>query len=122
MELRELNEDERLGLVALIEAAVQPDRQVSDEEEDVLADVIEALGPEAYDAAVTKVDEQLSGDDSLKKFLQRITRPDARELIYGTVLELAMSDVISGNESALLAWLADTWQIKTEFELPDAAR
>jgi hypothetical protein len=89
---------------------------VSEEEEGVLADVIEALGPEAYDAAVEKVDEELDGEEALKKFLQRITRPEARELIYGTVLELAISDVMTGSESTLLGWLADTWQIKTEFE------
>ncbi|HEY2901219.1 MAG TPA: TerB family tellurite resistance protein [Polyangia bacterium] len=116
MELRELNQDERLGLVALIEAVVRADHQVSEEEEGVLADVIEALGPEAYDAAVEKVDEELDGEEALKKFLQRITRPEARELIYGTVLELAISDVMTGSESTLLGWLADTWQIKTEFE------
>ena len=44
---------------------------------------------------------------------------DARELIYGTVLELAMVDVVSGRESELLQWLGQTWQVEASFDSPE---
>jgi hypothetical protein len=116
MELGDLNQDERLALVALIEATAQADRKVSDEEEGVLGEVVEALGTEAYQAAVDKADHRFRGEDDLKAFLKGITRPEAREIIYGTVLELAMSDVVTGHEPALLSWLAETWDLESRLE------
>jgi hypothetical protein len=118
MELGDLNQDERLALVALIEATAQADRKVSDEEEGVLGDVVETLGPDAYQAAVEMADSKFKGEDDLKVFLRGINRPEAREIIYGTVLELAMADVVTGHEPALLSWLASTWKIETELESP----
>jgi hypothetical protein len=118
MELGDLNQDERLALVALIEATAQADRKVSDEEEGVLGEVVETLGTEAYQAAVTMSDERFGSEDDLKVFLRGISRPEAREVIYGTVLELAMADVVTGHEPALLSWLAETWQLEAELESP----
>ena len=51
-------------------------------------------------------------------FLRGITRPEAREIIYGTVLELAMADVVTGHEPALLSWVAETWQLESELASP----
>ena len=102
--------------MALIEATAQADRKVSDEEEGVLGDVVEALGADAYQTAVEQSDKRFAGEDDLKTFLKAITRPEAREIIYGTVLELAMSDVVTGHEPALLTWLADTWQLESRLE------
>jgi hypothetical protein len=118
MELGDLNTDERLALVALIEATAQADRKVSDEEEGVLGEVVETMGPDAYQAAVELADQRFRGEDDLKVFLRGIGRPEAREIIYGTVLELAMADVVTGHEPALLGWLAETWQLESELESP----
>jgi hypothetical protein len=119
MEFGDLNQDERLALVALIEATAQADRKVSDEEEGVLGEVVETMGADAYQAAVERADQRFRGEDDLKVFLQSISRPEAREIIYGTVLELAMSDVVTGREPALLAWLADAWQLESRLDGED---
>ncbi len=118
MELTDLNQDERLALVAIIEATAQADRKISDEEESILGEVVETLGADAYQAAVKKADERFQDDDQLKKFLAGITRPEAREIIYGTALELAMSDVVTGHEPELLTWLAETWDLESQLEAP----
>jgi hypothetical protein len=34
------------------------------------------------------------------------------------VLDLAMSDVVSGSESPLLSWLASTWNVEAAIEAP----
>jgi hypothetical protein len=116
MELNDLDSNERLALVALIEATVQADHGVSQEEEEVLADIIDVLGEGAYREAVEAADRRFQSDEDLKAFLQGIRREEARSLIYGTLLDLAMSDVVSGHESPLLGWLASTWNVEAAID------
>jgi uncharacterized tellurite resistance protein B-like protein len=118
MELTDLNSDERLALVALIEATVRADHGVSEEEEEAIAEIIDALGEGAYREAVEAADKRFESEADLKAFLQGIKREEARSLIYGTVLDLAMSDVVTGAESPLLSWLASTWNVETAIEAP----
>lgn len=118
MELTELNQNERLALVALIEATVQADHGVSQQEEEVLADIVDALGESAYREAVEASDRRFKSEADLKAFLQGIQREDARGLIYGTLLDLAMADMVTGAESPLLAWLASTWNVEAAVEAP----
>jgi len=118
MELTDLNQNERLALVALIEATVRADHGVSEQEEEALADIIDALGEGAYREAVEAADQRFNGESDLKAFLQGIQREEARGLIYGTVLDLAMSDVVTGSESPLLGWLARTWNVEAAIEAP----
>jgi uncharacterized tellurite resistance protein B-like protein len=118
MELTDLDPNERLALVALIEATVQADRGVSQEEEEVLADIVDALGEDAYRQAVEAADKRFNSEADLKSFLQGIQREEARSLIYGTLLDLAMSDVVTGSESPLLSWLASTWNVEAAIEAP----
>ena len=118
MELTDLNSDERLALVALIEATVRADHGVSEEEEEAIAEIIDALGEGAYREAVEAADKRFGSEADLKAFLQGIKREEARSLIYGTVLDLAMSDVVTGSESPLLSWLASTWNVEAAIEAP----
>jgi hypothetical protein len=116
MELTDLDPNERLALVALIEATVRADHGVSEEEEEVIAEIIDALGEGAYREAVEAADKRFKSEADLKTFLQGIQREEARNLIYGTVLDLAMSDVVTGSESPLLSWLASTWNVEAAIE------
>lgn len=121
MELRDLNQDQRLALVALIEATATADRRVSEEEEDVLADVISELGDEPYRQLADEVDRLFPNEEALKTFLVGVKGQEARELIYGTVLELAMVEVVTGHEAPLLAWLGKTWNVAAEVDGEEGA-
>ena len=119
MDLKDLNADERIALVALLEIIVAADRNVSYEELAQIKGVIHGLGDRAYREAVTAADERFDSDDTAYEFIAGIERPEARELIYATALEAAAAHGVAGRESELLTKLQRRWKLAVEFERPD---
>jgi hypothetical protein len=119
MELTDLNAEERLALVALVRTAALADHAVSEQEEEALADLVDAFGEDAYREAFEAADNRFGNQVELESFLRSISRQEARELIYGTVLDLTMADAITGAELPLLRWLAGAWNVESTFEPPD---
>jgi len=111
MELRDLNHEERLSLVALLEQVVESEGAVSEAEVAKIERVVAALGEDEYRRLVEEVDSRFTDEASLKKFLGGVGRQDARELIYGTVLETAAEHTVSTPESTVLDWLAELWDV-----------
>jgi hypothetical protein len=121
MELRDLSHEERLALVALLEVVLESDRAVSDGEVADIDRVVGELGRDEYQRLVLEVDRRFPTEDELKAFLPSITRQDARELIFGTVLDTAIEDSVDPRESEFLDWLATLWNVRVELEgEPDA--
>jgi uncharacterized tellurite resistance protein B-like protein len=118
MELADLNKDEQLALAGLLEYVVLASGHVTDEEENEIQTIVEALGEDSYRAALEEVDKRFTDEPALRAFLGKIDRQDARELIYGTIFEAAMADTVEGRESALLDWLAEAWKIEVQYEEP----
>ena len=114
MELRDLNHEERLSLVALLQEVVGADSSASEAEADAIDRVVEALGEDEYQRLIDEVDSRFTDEAGFKTFLAGIGRQDARELIYGTVLETAAADTVSSSESDILDWLARTWNVRVE--------
>ena len=116
MELEDLNQDERTALVGLMKLTVMSDGNVSEEELESVEDLVDAFGEEAYESTLDAFEKRFPDGESFKAFLGKIGRQDARELIFGTVLEAAGSEAIEGGEAELLDWLAKIWDIKIEIE------
>ena len=116
MDLKELNGDERTALVGLMREVVMSDANLTDDELDEVADIVDAFGEEGYQAALDAFEARFSDEDAFRRFLATITRQEARELIYGTVLQGAAADAIEGGESELLTWLADIWKVEVHIE------
>jgi len=116
MDLQDLNGDERTALVGLMREVVMSNANLSDDEIDEVADIVDAFGEEGYQAALDAFEARFSDEEGFRRFLATITRQDARELIYGTVLQGAAADAIEGGESELLSWLADTWKVEVKIE------
>jgi hypothetical protein len=114
MELDDLNPDERIALVGLMMLVVMSDGGVSDEERDHVEDLVAAFGEEGYQHALDAFEARFADADAFRKFLATIERQDARELIFGTVLEGAGAEAVEGRDSELLDWLAATWDVKIE--------
>lgn len=113
LELKDLTDEERLALVALLERVVEADSYVTDSEVRQVHSIIAAVGKKAYEAAVEEVDERFQSYEALRQFLATITRQDARDLIYETLLEAALADAPVKPEREILDWVATTWNVKT---------
>src|SRR5258706_15404812 len=116
MELQDVSHDERLALVALLEWVIKSDVRSTDDEYDRLGGVVAALGEHAYQALADEVAARFANDADLLAFLPSVTRQDARELIYETVLEVAMAHAIDVRESELLERLRTLWGIEVRFD------
>jgi hypothetical protein len=118
MELEDLNQDERTALVGLMKLSVMSDGNVSEEELEYVEDLVDAFGEDGYQSTLDAFEKRFTDSDGFKKFLKTIGvgRQDARELIFGTVLEAAGTEAIEGGEAELLDWLAKVWDIKIEIE------
>jgi len=116
MELGELTHLEQLALLGLIQFIGESNREVTDEESDAIAAIVSALGEDHYRKVAAEADERFADEEALRNYLQTTGRQEARDLIYGHVLQVAMGDTIQNSESDLLEWLADQWDIEVEIE------
>jgi hypothetical protein len=112
MKLSDLDQDERLALVGLIKGLVLADMNVTDDEAKVIPGIVEEVGKAAFDEAFVQVPQRFADEDSFKKFLQATGRPEARALIYETLLRLASVDGVSVGERSQLKWLETAWGVK----------
>ena len=118
MELADLNRDEQIALAGLLEFVVMASGHVTEDEQAEIDAIVDALGEDKYRSAVEEVDRRLENENELRAFLKSIDRQEAREVIYGTVMEAAMTDTVEGRESALLDWLALEWKIEVSYDEP----
>jgi uncharacterized tellurite resistance protein B-like protein len=116
MQLEDLQPDERLALVALSRAIVRADGAVSAKEGERVAELGQALGEQRYREAFREAAQRFADEAALKAFLETIERPDARELIYETILDLAVADAVSPDEVTLLRWLDAAWKLTPALE------
>jgi hypothetical protein len=116
MELNDLSHDEQLALVGLVEYVGVVNVSVTDEEVDEIERIVDELGFECYGKLADEADQRFPDEETFRKFLQTIERQSARELIYGTVLETALSDADTMRHADLLEWLSDVWKVPVEVE------
>jgi hypothetical protein len=115
-----LTTDERLALVALIERVLLSERSADEDEADALDAFVEEFGEEDYAALVARVDSDFEDDDRLKAFLGTIADPDARELILGTVVELAIVEGVHTGEAAWIGWASEAWNVPVTVAEPES--
>lgn len=118
MDLADLTRDEQVALAALLQQVVEADTEASEDELAALQHIADATGASAWTEAMRDADERFPDEAALKAFLPSIQRQEARELIYGAVLEAALPDGMSPHESTLLDWLARAWNITVQVAPP----
>jgi uncharacterized tellurite resistance protein B-like protein len=111
MHLIDLLPEESLALVALSRAIARADGAITPLEGRAIAVMAAELGEATYRKLFAKAAESLPDEAALKEFLASIERPEARSLIYESILALAAADSISAEEEPLMVWLQETWGI-----------
>jgi hypothetical protein len=114
MDLEDLNADERTALVGLMKLVVMSDGHVAEEEVEHVQELVDAFGEESYEATLETFEKRFSDEASFRVFLGGIARQEARELIFGTVLEGADEGALDDTEASLLDWLSTLWNVKIE--------
>jgi hypothetical protein len=116
MDLPDLNQDERTALVGLMKLIVMSDGEVSEDELEHVEMLVAAFGEEGYQRTLDAFEKRFQDEASFRTFLQGISRQEARDLIFGTVLESAGEGALDHAETSLLDWLVSTWNVKIEIE------
>ena len=116
MTLQELTRDEQLALVALSEVTVISNRTVTDSEVAELDHLVHELGEDLFHTLAEEAESRFADRETLRTFLKTIVRPEARELIYGTVLTEALADSMPHDESRFLDWLAAEWNVAVQVD------
>jgi hypothetical protein len=112
MYLSDLLPEESLALVALSRAVARADGAVTALEGQAIAVMAAELGEATYRKLFAKAAASFLDEAALKKFLASIERPEARALIYESILALAGVDSISAEEEGLMGWLQEAWEIQ----------
>jgi uncharacterized tellurite resistance protein B-like protein len=112
MQLIDLLPEESLALVALSRTIARADGAISPLEGRAIGLLAAELGEATFRKMFAKAAESFRDQAALRGFLATIERPEARALIYESILALAAADSISEEEEALLAWLHETWKIQ----------
>jgi len=119
MNIADLSHDERLALVALTELAVISDRNITANEVDKVDEIVDALGEDVFQKLADEAETRFADRKTLKTFLSGITRQEARDIIYGTVLSESLADTIPHEQAQFLESLAAEWKVSLEVE-PDS--
>ncbi len=116
MDVSGLSENEQTVLLALVGLLARADGRLSQTEMGTLEKLRHALTPERFqkirdDAAA------LADDEAIMNAARAVTRPEAREAIFGILYEMAIPDVIDPSEVAILEHVAALWGL--EAPLPE---
>src|SRR5262249_37458992 len=112
MQLIDLLPEESLALVALSREIARADGAITRLEGRAIAVIAAELGEATYRRLFAKAAQSFPDQAALKAFLASIERPEARAIIYETILGLAAADSISAEEEPLMVWLHTTWNIQ----------
>lgn len=109
MTLEELEHDEKVALVALLGLMARLDGSASRDEITLLTRVIRELGEDAYEEVAA--DAAALDDDGVRQAARDVTRPEAREVLYELLYDMALHESVVEREAELLAWLRTEWQL-----------
>jgi len=116
MDVSGLSETEQTVLLALVGLLARADGRLSQTEMSTLEQLRRALTTERFQQVRDKA-AALSDDEAILNAAGAVTRPEAREAIFGVLYEMAIPDVIDPSEVAVLERVAALWGL--EAPLPD---
>jgi len=115
MNLSDLTEEEKLVLGALIRLMVRADGRFTEDEEQRIQDIGAEIGsPEELWRAVSDSAQKYTSEASTRHAIPSITRPEAREMMFGVLYGVATADMVAPGEQVILDALRLAWEIREE--------
>lgn len=115
MGVGELSESEQVVLLSLVGLLARADGSVSEAEMSTLEALRDAIDAGRFDR-VRDAASKLDSPDAIFQEAAHVKRSEATQLIYGTLLGMAIPDTISENEALLLERLATMWGLEGPLE------
>ena len=116
MDFSKLNRNELLAVVGLVKQIMVADATVSHNERNKLQLITVYIGEDKYRSLLEDINRYYEKEEKFRELLQSIKRQEVRELIYGTVFEIASADALDSSETDILDWLAKEWDITVEWK------
>ncbi len=116
MELRDFSPIEMLALVGLMEYVIMADNFLTEDEEEQVGAIMQEIGTNRYEELIDEFDTQYAEESDFRSLLESIKRQEAREIIYGSILNASAANTLMGRESDLLDWLVNEWDINISFD------
>lgn len=113
MDLAELNEEERVALVALIVQMVGADSGRSPEEMAEFRAIAEEMGRRAFDDALGAALRVAGREQAIELARGTFVRPEVRELVHTVLVDLASADFVSDEERGLIREVAAAIGVQT---------
>jgi hypothetical protein len=110
MTLTELEHHEQVALLALLGLMARLDGQASGEEVELLNRIMSELGNEAFESAAREA-AQLPDGEAILMTAGEVKRPEAREVLFELLFEMAVKESIVEREARVLDFLAETWEL-----------
>lgn len=127
-----LTEDELLTLAALARSIASLDGRVTSGEVTAVAAMrqalaetstpaatpyrsaakIEPLSAARWEALIMRAARELIDEDALRDAARRVVRQEAREAMYGLLVQVAIVDSIGEREWNALVWLEQEWSLE----------
>lgn len=112
MDVTALSEPEQVVLLSLVGLLARVDGRLSQTEMSTLEQLRQAIGPERFNR-VRDAASALEGGVEIMNAAQGVVRPDARELIFSVLYEMAIPDTIDPSEVELLEKLSALWGLQS---------
>ncbi|HVR20677.1 MAG TPA: TerB family tellurite resistance protein [Polyangiaceae bacterium] len=116
MDVSGLSDAEHTVLLALVGLLARADGRLSQTEMSTLEQLRSVITPERFQKIRDEA-AALGDDEAILNAARAVTRPEAREVIFGVLYEMAIPDVIDPSELAILEHVASLWGL--EAPLPD---
>ncbi|MBC7170780.1 MAG: hypothetical protein H5U40_00045 [Polyangiaceae bacterium] len=111
MTLADLEDDEKLALVALLRFMVRIDGVFSPNEVQALTALSKEIGSAEFWAAMREAQQRIVGAEDLVQVVESVERREVQEWIHATLARMAAIDGLGEAESELLEWVEETWAL-----------
>jgi hypothetical protein len=108
MTLAELERQEKVALLALLGLMARLDGQVEGDELELLRRVVSEIGGDDFERLAREA-ASYPDADAILQTAEKVTRPEAREVIYELLFDMAVREGIAERENELLMRLAASW-------------